>query len=58
MSAMARLNARIDADLDDALRRAVADHEDRSLTWLVKRILREWLIEHGYMPKPGRRGKA
>ena len=41
------LNFRVPADLKAALRR-VADQEERSMSTMAARILREWLTENGF----------
>jgi hypothetical protein len=57
------LNLRVPADLKAALRKA-ADQDERSMSTMAARILREWLTEHRFMgvkeasPKPRRAGKA
>ncbi len=52
---MARTNplgVRVEPEIKDALERAAAD-DDRSVSSLVGRFLREALIARGYLPKPG-----
>ena len=41
---------RLDPDVKAALEKAAAD-DDRSVSSLVERILKEWLRERGYLPK-------
>ena len=41
------LNFRVPADLKDALRRA-AEQDERSMSMMAARILREWLTTKGY----------
>jgi hypothetical protein len=52
------LNFRVPADLKAALRKA-AHHDERSMSVMAGRILREWLTVHGFYtqeadPKPPR----
>lgn len=50
---MARTNplgVRVTPDIKTALERAAKD-DDRSVSSLVERILRAWLVEKGYVPK-------
>jgi hypothetical protein len=47
----APLGFRIEPEMKAALERA-AKADDRSVSSLVERILKAWLIEHGHM-KPG-----
>lgn len=42
------LSFRIHDDTKDALTKAAAA-EDRSVSYLVERILREWLVLHGHL---------
>lgn len=42
------LGFRVDPDLKDALERA-AREDDRSVSSLVLKVLREWLRERGYL---------
>jgi len=52
------LNFRVPRDLKAALRKAAEDDE-RSMSMMAARILREWLTEHGFMsaatPRASRR---
>ncbi len=51
---MARTNplgVRVEADIKVALERAAAA-DDRSISSLVERILRGWLVENGHLPPP------
>ena len=41
---------RLDAEVKLALEKAAAD-DDRSVSSIVERILKEWLREKGYLPK-------
>ncbi len=51
--AVAPTSMRLDPELKAALERAAHDDE-RSVSSLTERILRAWLMEHGYLPKaPG-----
>lgn len=53
---MVKLNAlsfRLDADIKAALEKA-AKADDRSVSSLVERILRAWLVETGFLDKPNR----
>jgi len=43
------LNVRVPTEIKDALKRA-ADADDRSVSTMTVRILREWLSANGYMP--------
>ena len=43
------LNFRVPADLKAALRRA-AETDERSMSTMAARILREWLTAKGYLP--------
>jgi hypothetical protein len=57
---MARTNplgVRVEPEIKEALERAAAD-DDRSVSSLVERFLREALIARGYLPKPGTAPKA
>jgi hypothetical protein len=46
------LNFRVPADIKAALRKA-AEQDDRSMSTMAVRILREWLTEKGfYRPEP------
>jgi hypothetical protein len=47
----APLGFRVEPDLKAALERAAKD-DDRSVSSLVERILKGWLVERGYLPKP------
>jgi hypothetical protein len=49
------LNFRVPADLKTALKKA-AGQDERSMSMMAGRILREWLAEHGFLrvPKPTR----
>lgn len=44
------LSFRITPEMKDALERAAKD-DDRSVSSLVERILKKWLIEKSYLPK-------
>jgi hypothetical protein len=44
------LGVRVDKETKEALRRA-ADDDDRSQASMIERIIKEWLREHGYLPK-------
>ncbi len=44
------LSFRVNADTKVALERAAHDDE-RSVSWLVERILRQWLQAKGYLPE-------
>jgi len=49
---MARTNplgVRVEPEIKEALERAAKD-DDRSVSSMTERILRRWLIEHGYLP--------
>ena len=52
------LNFRVPADLKLALRRA-AEQDDRSMSMMAVRILREWLAGHGFYDdrQAGQRGR-
>lgn len=41
-------------EIGDALRRA-ADERERSVSWLIERIAREWLEAEGYLPAADRK---
>jgi hypothetical protein len=61
MSKDRQFGLRLDVDDYDALRRA-ADHDDRSVGHLLRRIAHEWLISHGWIAaepkrKTARKGK-
>lgn len=43
---------RLDPQIKDALARAAKD-DDRSVSSLVERVLKAWLIERGYLSAPG-----
>jgi hypothetical protein len=43
-------SVRLDADLKEALARAAAD-DGRSVSSLMERILRAWLMERSYLPR-------
>ncbi|HYD70732.1 ribbon-helix-helix protein, CopG family [Azospirillum sp.] len=47
----AALSFRVPIELKEALERAAKDDE-RSVSFMVERVLRNWLIENGYLPKP------
>ena len=51
MAKEAVLSFRVLNDTKEAVTRAAAA-EDRSVSYLVERILREWLAERGYLPQP------
>lgn len=51
MAKDAALGFRIPADMKVALERAAKD-DDRSVSSLVERVLRAWLVERGYLLKP------
>lgn len=42
---------RLDPQIKEALARAAKD-DDRSVSSLVERVLKAWLTERGYLPKP------
>jgi hypothetical protein len=42
---------RLDPQIKEALARAARD-DDRSVSSLVERVLKAWLTERGYLPKP------
>lgn len=44
------LGVRVQPETKDALERAAAD-DDRTVSSLVERILKEWLREKGYLPR-------
>lgn len=44
---------RLDPEIKQALEKAAKD-DGRSVSNLMARILRAWLTEHGYLPKPAR----
>jgi hypothetical protein len=46
---------RLDPDVKAALERAAAD-DDRSVSSLVERILKEWLRDKGYLPHANAKG--
>jgi len=46
------LGVRLQPDVKAALERA-ATEDDRSLSSLVERILKEWLRAKGFLPQPG-----
>jgi hypothetical protein len=49
---MARTNplgVRVEPEIKGALERAAKD-DDRSVSSLVERVLRSWLVENGYLP--------
>jgi hypothetical protein len=48
MAKTAPLGFRIDPDLKSALEKAAKD-DDRSVSSLVERILRAWVVEKGYL---------
>ncbi|WP_408906555.1 ribbon-helix-helix protein, CopG family [Roseomonas sp. E05] len=50
MAKAAVLSFRINDDTKEAITRAAAA-EDRSVSYLVERILRGWLEEHGFLTK-------
>ena len=57
---MARTNplgVRVEADIKAALERAAAA-DDRSISSLVERILRAWLVENGHLAPPAGVGQA
>lgn len=45
------LSFRVPAEMKTALERAAKD-DDRSVSSLVERVLKAWLVERGYLPKP------
>lgn len=45
------LGFRVEPALKEALERAARD-DDRSVSSMVERILRAWLIERGYLARP------
>lgn len=52
---MARTNplgVRVEPDIKEALERAAKD-DDRSVSSLVERILKAWLVEKGYLKQDG-----
>jgi len=51
------LNFRVPADLKVALRKA-AEQDDRSMSVMAARILREWLTEHGFYEVQGATPKS
>ncbi len=50
MARTAPLGFRITPEMKDALERAAKD-DDRSVSSLVERILKAWLVEKNYLPK-------
>ena len=50
MAKEAVLSFRVRDDTKVAITRA-ASAEERSVSWLVERILREWLTKHGHLDK-------
>ncbi|CAO3425843.1 ribbon-helix-helix protein, CopG family [Azospirillum argentinense] len=52
MARTAPLGFRIEPELKEALERAAKD-DDRSVSSLVERVLKAWLIERGYLNKAG-----
>jgi len=50
------LNFRVPRDLKLALRKA-AEQDERSMSMMAGRILREWLTEHGFFSKPDSSGQ-
>lgn len=53
---MARTNplgVRVEPEIKAALERAAKD-DDRSVSGLVERILKAWLVEKGYLPEAAR----
>ena len=46
------LNLRVPSDLKVALKKA-AEHDDRSMSVMATRILREWLTEYGFLSVNG-----
>jgi hypothetical protein len=44
------IGVRVDQETKSALKRA-ADDDDRSQASMMEHILKEWLREHGYLPK-------
>ena len=44
------LGVRVDPETKDALKRAAED-DDRSQASMIERMIKEWLREHGYLPK-------
>jgi hypothetical protein len=47
----APLGFRVEQELKEALERAAKD-DDRSVSSLVERILKQWLTDKGYLPLP------
>ena len=45
------LGIRLQPEVKAALERAAKD-DDRSVSGMVERILKGWLVERGYLPKP------
>ena len=45
------LGFRVEPEIKAALERAAKD-DDRSVSSLVERVLKAWLVERGYLPKP------
>ena len=46
------LNFRVPAELKLALRKA-AEQDERSMSIMAARILREWLVKHGFLEHAG-----
>ena len=51
------LSFRVAADTKAALERAAAA-DDRSVSSLVERVLRAWLVEHGHLQPPAAPDRA
>jgi len=45
------LGVRVQPEVKEALERAAKD-DDRSVSSMVERILKLWLVEKGYLPRP------
>ena len=43
------MNIRLPTEVKRALQRAADDDHGRSLSGMAVRLLREWLVEHGYI---------
>jgi len=44
------LNVRVPSEVKEALRKA-AEADERSVSVLVVRILRDWLVDHGHLAR-------
>jgi hypothetical protein len=51
------LGFRVEPEIKAAIEKAAAD-DDRSVSSLIERILKEWLMRRGYLPKVTLRKKG